>query len=158
MSERLGGAELWEQALLLALAGVIPLIESYLGSFLGIAFGVPAWVAVPAAVLGNLVCTIGLVLVTSRVRAAATRGRLRKEKDDTWFRRRVARAAERYGVPGASLLGPLTLPSQVTATVLVALGARRNQVILWQSISIVLWGLAFGLFGEALVGGLAPGA
>ena len=33
---------------------------------------------------------------------------------------------------------------------LVALGATRSRVYLWMGISIVVWGLAFGLFGGVL--------
>lgn len=156
LAEQLGGAEWWMQILLLMLGGAIPLIESYLGSFFGTLFGVHPAIAIPAAVAGNLICTLGLVMLLSAARTAATRNREEKEKKDTWMRRRVLKAAERYGVPGASLLGPLTLPSQFTASVLVLVGARRSQVLLWQTISIVLWGVAFGLFGEVFLRWFGP--
>lgn len=156
LAEQLSGAELWMQILLLMLGGTIPLIESYLGSFFGTLFGVHPAVAIPAAVLGNLVATLGLVMLFSAARSAATRNREEKEKKDTWLRRRVLKAAERYGVPGASLLGPLTLPSHFTASILVLVGAKRNQVLLWQAISIVLWGVAFGVFGEVLLRWIGP--
>ncbi|MFI6424201.1 small multidrug efflux protein [Promicromonospora sp. NPDC050880] len=45
----------------------------------------------------------------------------------------------RFGVPGASLLGPLALPTHLTAATLVASGVSKNWVILWQVIAIVAW-------------------
>ncbi|MGI5149451.1 hypothetical protein ACQEVC_24395 [Plantactinospora sp. CA-294935] len=45
----------------------------------------------------------------------------------------------RFGVPGASLLGPLALPTQLTAATLIASGVSKSWVILWQVIAIVLW-------------------
>lgn len=41
---------------------------------------------------------------------------------------------------GVSLLGQTILPSQITATAMVSFGADRNAVILWQTLSILLWG------------------
>ena len=45
----------------------------------------------------------------------------------------------RFGVPGASLLGPIATPTQFTAAFLVSTGVRRGWVLLWQAIAIVLW-------------------
>ena len=45
----------------------------------------------------------------------------------------------RFGVPGASLLAPLALPTMLTAAFLVASGVRKEWVILWQVIAIVFW-------------------
>ncbi len=54
-------------------------------------------------------------------------------------RKRLRRWLVRFGVPGASLLGPLALPTQLTAATLVASGVSKSWVILWQVIAIVLW-------------------
>lgn len=54
-------------------------------------------------------------------------------------RARLMRWVVRFGVPGASLIGPLALPTQLTAATLVASGVSRNWVILWQVIAILLW-------------------
>lgn len=45
----------------------------------------------------------------------------------------------KFGVPGASLLAPLALPTMLTAAFFVASGVRKEWVILWQIIAIVLW-------------------
>lgn len=54
-------------------------------------------------------------------------------------RERLLRWVVRFGVPGASLIGPLALPTHLTAATLVATGVRRNWVLLWQVIAVVLW-------------------
>ncbi|MGO1975265.1 MAG: hypothetical protein ACTH2Q_20090 [Propionibacteriaceae bacterium] len=54
-------------------------------------------------------------------------------------RGKLMRWVVRFGVPGASLIGPLALPTHLTAATLVAAGVRRNWVLLWQVIAILLW-------------------
>lgn len=49
------------------------------------------------------------------------------------------RAFERYGVPGVSLLGPLLLPTQFTATMLAASGIGRARILFWQAVAIIGW-------------------
>lgn len=54
-------------------------------------------------------------------------------------REKFVRALERYGVPGVSLLGPLLLPTQFTATMLAAIGVRPARILFWQGLAIVGW-------------------
>ncbi|WP_166844703.1 small multidrug efflux protein [Isoptericola sp. BMS4] len=54
-------------------------------------------------------------------------------------RAKFQQAYERYGVPGVSLLGPLLLPTQVTATMLAASGVGKGRVLVWQAVAIVGW-------------------
>ncbi|GIG35437.1 small multidrug efflux protein [Cellulomonas pakistanensis] len=54
-------------------------------------------------------------------------------------KQRLRRYLVRFGVPGASILGPLALPTQITAATLVASGVRKGWVLLWQAVAIVLW-------------------
>ena len=54
-------------------------------------------------------------------------------------RAKFQRAFERYGVPGVSLLGPMLLPTQFTATMLVAAGIAKGRVLAWQAVAIFLW-------------------
>jgi len=149
----------WQQVLALVPAGAIPFIESYLGSFLGTLVGIHPAIAIPAAVLGNLLATFAVTALAGRARGAVLRGRgadgagaedAGAEAGGGRFRSKVADALDRYGVPGVCLLGPLLVASQITAPTLVALGATRSRVYLWMGVSIVVWGLAFGLFGGVL--------
>ena len=146
------GLEPWQQVLALVPVGAIPFIESYFGSLLGTVVGISPLIAVPAAVLGNLLCTFGIVALTGRAREAVAQGRSRGAgTEPSGFRRKVANALDKYGVPGVCLLGPLLVASQITAPALVALGATRRQVYVWMAVSITAWGVLFGAFGN-LVG------
>ena len=147
------GLDSWQQMASLVLVGAIPFIESYLGSFLGVVVGIDPFFAVPAAVLGNLLCTFLLIATTSRVRMAATRNSRREEAPQPSGRKqKVAKYLDRFGVPGVALLGPLVVASQITAPTLIALGATKRSVYLWIGISIIAWGVAFGFFGTTLAG------
>ena len=145
------GLEPWQQLLALVPVGPIPFIESYLGSFLGTTLGIHPALAIPAAVLGNLLATFVVIALAGRARDAVTAGRsIPREKDErpSRFRAKVASALSKYGVPGVCLLGPLIVASQITGPTLVALGAARSRVYVWMSVSIVAWGALFGVFGS----------
>lgn len=67
-------------------------------------------------------------------------------------RKRLNDWLRRFGVPGASLLAPLALPTQLTAAFFVASGVKKSWVILWQVVAIVLW---TGLVAAAALGFLS---
>ena len=136
------------QAVAVALISAVPFVESYVGSALGVLAGMPLWIAVPAAVVGNWLCMFILVMLADKLRGRYAKPYGEKSKS----RERFERMFNKWGVPGVSLIGQTVLPSQVTSAAMVGAGASRQQVILWQSISIVLWGLVFGLLA---MGGLA---
>lgn len=119
----------------------IPFIDSYLGSVIGIVIGLPAPVAIPLAIVGNIVSVTLVVAVTAAIRKRAvgessTASSPRREK--------VRRAMDRYGVAGVALLGPFVLPSQFTSLAMISFGVNKKAVLVWQFISIVIWGVAFG--------------
>ena len=97
----------------------------------------------------------GLLFVLSAhsVRSKVVSGKASKEPS---ARRQKLRAQfDKYGVAGVSLLGQTILPSQITSAAMVSFGASKNAVILWQIVSIILWGVAFGVFaslGVSLIG------
>ncbi|MGO1948705.1 MAG: hypothetical protein ACTH1D_03675 [Mycobacteriaceae bacterium] len=154
LSELAADVDTWQQFVILFVAGAVPFVESYLGSFLGVALGIePTVLVVATAIAGNLLCTFLLIAATSRARSAVTNGRgadggvqqvsTRRQKIGTYF--------ERLGVPGVSLLGPIILASQITGPTLVALGAGKRSVYIWQGIAIVAWGILFGFFGDLVI-------
>lgn len=145
------------QPLIVALAGAIPFIEGEGAVSIGIIGGIHPVVAAIAAMVGNFLCVAVLVIASSGARTAivnrnrnreavlagtgggavesipaeSERGGARKEK--------FQRAFERYGVPGVSLLGPLLLPTQFTATMLAAAGVGKVRILIWQAVAIVGW-------------------
>lgn len=154
------------QPLIVAAAGAIPFIEGEGASTIGIIAGIHPVVAVVAAAVGNFTCVAVLVLLSSSARrAVVTRtrraapvpvggGSARDAEDraGTDAARQLSprkvkfqRAFERYGVPGVSLLGPLLLPTQFTATMLAAAGVGRARILVWQAIAIVGWTTAVAI-------------
>lgn len=142
------------------LAGAIPFVEGEGASLIGVAGGLHPVVAWLAAASGNFLCVLVVVAVTSRARSAvvdrraslvaATAGGGAPPNDlpspheaaavpESKGRQRFKRWLVRFGVPGASILGPLAIPTQITSAILVAGGTPRRWVLLWQAVAIVIW-------------------
>ncbi|WP_309616684.1 small multidrug efflux protein [Salinibacterium sp.] len=158
------------QPLIVALAGAVPFIEGEGAASIGILGGVHPVIAVIAATLGNFLCVTVLVLTSSRARSAIVSRRAKSREvvvagggghsddplhalEDKWAesdhksarRAKFQRALDRYGVPGVSMLGPLLLPTQFTATMLAAGGVAKARVLIWQAIAILAWTIVFGV-------------
>ncbi|WP_419702692.1 small multidrug efflux protein [Promicromonospora sp. NFX87] len=150
------------QPLIIALAGAVPFVEGELATTVGVLGGLNPVVAGIAAAGGNFLCVFLIVTLSSRARTAtlerlARREAVRvsasstepgsdaveeaptKEKPESKGKERFRRYLTRFGVPGASLLGPLAMPTQFTAALLVAGGVPKPWVLLWQGIAIILW-------------------
>lgn len=157
------------QPLIVALAGAVPFIEGEGAATIGILGGIHPVVAAVAAIIGNFVCVALLVLVSAKARSAVVNRRSQKlvaaggadvggiqiEEGDS--PRRTARkqkflgALDRYGVPGVSLLGPLLLPTQFTATMLAAIGVGKGRILFWQGLAIVGWTTVLALLASGIV-------
>lgn len=177
------------QPFIVVIAGAVPFIEGEGSAMIGVIGGLPPLVAALAGVTGNLLSVVLVVLLSSRIRAAAATRRARRRgatapldaeatgtvptdavptgvtpadvgsvpartgmvtvaapaeegraaKKESKGREKLNRWLVRFGVPGASLLAPLALPTQITAATLVASGIEKRRVIFWQAIAIVLW-------------------
>lgn len=149
------------QPVVVVLAGAVPFVEGELGAMVGIVGGLHPVVAAVAAATGNFLSVALVVALTGRARTAVVhRSRAMATVGGSATpdvpvadglagpepavplsngRRRVQTWLVRFGVPGASILGPLAIPTQLTATVLVAGGSPRRWVLLWQAVAIVLW-------------------
>lgn len=160
------------QPLMVALVAAIPYIEGEGAAAFGILAGINPIVAALAAMAGNILCVIAVVLLGARIRGgvvarrARTRtpalastgdaaGILTDEADSgapspaksatepaappSKGRAKLSRWLVRFGVPGASILAPIALPTMLTAAFFVASGVRKEWVILWQIVAIVLW-------------------
>lgn len=153
------------QPFVVMLAGTIPFVEAEGAVLVGVVGGMnPILTAISAAV-GNFLCVFLVVALTSRARTAVVDRTSRARtavvdgrsanvavagdangafdavpaQPESKGRQRFKRWVLRFGVPGASLLGPLAIPTQFTSAILVAAGTPRAWVLLWQAIAIVLW-------------------
>lgn len=154
------------QPFIVMLAGTVPFIEGEGAALVGLVGGLNPIVVDIAAGAGNFLSVLLVVLLSSGARSAvvgrrgAGLGAARTEIGETSHAltgatvetlERVASAPEskgrerfkrwvvRFGVPGASILGPLAIPTQITSSILVAAGTPRRWVLLWQTVAIVLW-------------------
>ena len=64
---------------------------------------------------------------------------------------RLRRWLVKFGVPGASLLAPLALPTMFTAATFVGSGVSKGWVILWQAVAIVVWTTLITLLATGLI-------
>ncbi|MEV4736587.1 MULTISPECIES: small multidrug efflux protein [unclassified Microbacterium] len=164
------------QPLMVALVAAIPYIEGEGAAAFGIIAGINPIIAAIAAMGGNVLCVVAVVLLGSRIRGgvvARRAARAKARRAESQISSRVSGLAEspagtgagsmaeaeadeqknhrsrgqaklrrwlvRFGVPGASLIAPLALPTMLTAAFFVASGVRKEWVILWQVVAIVLW-------------------
>ena len=149
MVETAADAETWQQVLVMMAGGAIPFVESYVASLIGVLVGIPAPLAVAAAVAGNVICMLILTVGAGGARGLFTRSRgVDQEQTPSKRRQRMARIMSRFGVPGVCLLTPLVLPTMITAPILVGMGAKKGNVIGWMTLSIIGWGVLFGFFGD----------
>lgn len=143
--ELVGQVPEFVQPLVVMLASMIPFIEGEGAGPIGVVGGIHPVVAGIAAAIGNFLAVLGVVTLSSRAREATIARRLSsgktapEPKPESKGRQRFRRWLVRFGVPGASLLGPLAIPTHFTSAMLVASGTPKRWVLLWQGIAIVLW-------------------
>ncbi|OSY41272.1 MULTISPECIES: hypothetical protein [Pseudonocardia] len=129
------------QVLAVLVIGIVPFLESYVGAGIGVVAGMPVVLAVGAAVIGNLIALAAAVWLGDRARRGITKGGAKPQSDR---RRKLLARVDRYGVPIASLAAPTLMAISITPFAMVAAGLNRQQVIIWQAITVVVWGVAFG--------------
>lgn len=145
------------QPLIVAAAAAIPFLEAELASVLGVWAGLNPFIAAGAAMAGNFASVFVVVFFGARIRAAIIARRARRaelvtagglersgepvveSKPESKGVRRFKEFLVRFGVPGASILGPLAIPTQFTSAFLVSTGVSKGWVLLWQGVAIFLW-------------------
>lgn len=102
----------------------------------------PFWVIL-ISIVGNLSTIIPIVYGFEKVKAYLAK-RPKKEKRT----KRQSRARDiwkKYGLPGLALLGPILLGIHIATIIGLSLGASKHRTLLWMTISLVFWGLLFGI-------------
>ncbi|MEQ3554903.1 hypothetical protein WIS52_30940 [Pseudonocardia nematodicida] len=136
------------QLLAVFVIGIIPFLESYVGAGVGVLAGIPVVLATTVAIVGNLVALGVAVWLGDRARRGVT---ARRQKPESERRKKIIARVDRYGVPVASLVAPTLMAISLTAFAMVTAGLNRQQVIVWQAITVVVWGVLFGALGMGLV-------
>lgn len=143
------------QPFIVMLAGAVPFVEGEVAAMVGLVGGLNPILAGIAAATGNFISVLLVVLLTSRARTAVVDRRNARvavpvgapspaeefapEPAESKGRAKFKRWLVRFGVPGASILGPLAIPTQFTSAMLVAGGTSRAWVLLWQGVAIIIW-------------------
>lgn len=129
------------QPFVIMLAAAVPFIEGEVAALIGVSGGLNPVITAIAAASGNFICVLFVVFLSSRARTAVMdrKGPRGPAKPESKGQRKFKRWLVRFGVPGASILGPLAIPTQFTSALLVAGGTPRGWVLLWQGVAIVLW-------------------
>ncbi|MFP3886640.1 small multi-drug export protein [Priestia filamentosa] len=123
--------------------GFIPFLEAHVAVPAGVLLKLPI---IPTALLGivaNIASVMLVILFTTLIKTKLT-----KNHNKSTLKGRLQKAQiyfNRYGVPGLSLMGPIVGANHISAFVSVAAGASKERVIVWQIISIILWGIGSGL-------------
>lgn len=151
------------QPLGVAVAGTVPYFEGEGAVAMGILLGINPIVAAIAAMVGNFLSMLAAVLISSRVRekVVASRGGKDQFADADPVatssrrakgQRRLQGWLSRFGLPGASILAPLALPTQLTGAFFAASGVKKERVVFWQAIAILLWTGGVAVLSTGLVG------
>lgn len=142
------------QPFVVMLAGAVPFVEGEGAAIIGVVGGINPIIAGIAAAAGNFLSVLAVVTLSSRARTAVVDHRSGRSgaaggvepgfetgtaRTESKGHQRFRRWLVRFGVPGASILGPLAIPTQFTSALLVAGGTPRGWVLLWQAVAIVLW-------------------
>jgi hypothetical protein len=150
------------QPFIIAVAAAIPFVEAELASVLGVWAGLNPFIAAASAMVGNFASVFVIVVFGARVRARIVARRARRTElvavgqpladgaegpvgsidepePESKGVQRFKRFLVRFGVPGASILGPLAIPTQFTSALLVSTGVAKGWVLLWQAVAIFLW-------------------
>lgn len=128
------------------IVAMIPFLEGYFAVPLGIAIGLPVVLTISAAVVGNWLSVMAVVLASDRLKRWF-QGR-RTNEHERKNNKRIQRGQQlfhKYGVPGVSLLGPLLIGDHLGALICIASGASKRYVIIWQTISILAWSIGTGV-------------
>lgn len=143
------------QLLVTAAWGAIPFVESEFAAGIAVIAGVVVVPAIIAAVIGNILSVVLVIVLADKVREWR---RSHHIKESSERQKKVKRAIHKYGIPGASLAGPLITGTHAMALIAMASGAPRRTVIIWQIIAITVWGVIGGVLAAIGVDILASRA
>ncbi|RYF28795.1 MAG: hypothetical protein EOO17_04005 [Chloroflexi bacterium] len=103
----------------------------------------------------NILSVVLVIVLADKVREWR---RSHHIKESSERQKKVKRAIHKYGIPGASLAGPLITGTHAMALIAMASGAPRRTVIIWQIIAITVWGVIGGVLAAIGVDILASRA
>jgi hypothetical protein len=139
---------MWDEILLyltIIVLAATPWIEILVVIPFGIGVGLNPVLVGLFSFVGNVVPIYLIVVGFERFNAwwAKRRGKyLVNPSDESWQSGRRARAMgvlRKYGVPGMALASPILIGAHLGAVITLLVGAPRDRIISWMTVSLALW-------------------
>ncbi len=113
---------------------------------IAIAAGLPALPVTIIAFVGNMATIFLVIAMMDKIKAWMANRRERKGKAPSKKKtERAERIWNRFGLPGLALISPILIGSHLGAILAMGFGGTKKLVLLWMTISIVLWTLITGI-------------
>jgi hypothetical protein len=123
----------------------VSFIELWLAIPLGLAMEVNPVIIIIAAASGDILAVICVAFLGENLRSRFLRWKYQDE--NALKKSRLYEIWNKYGVIGLGLSSPLLFGGPLGAAVGIAMGARKNHLILWMSVGIILWSIGLTLAG-----------
>ena len=123
-------------------------IELWLSIPLGLAFGLNPFLIVAVSTLGSVFAVFVVATFGESIRKWIIKKQYGEDKNIK--KGRIYNVWNKYGTVGLGLLSPLLFGAPLGTAIGIALGARKNNLIVWMSLGIILWSVlltAAGTFG-----------
>ena len=127
---------------------VSSVIELWLSIPLGLAFGLNPFLIVAASTLGSVFAVFVVATFGENIRKWIIKKRY--GEGNNIKKGRIYDVWTKYGTVGLGLLSPLLFGAPLGTAIGIALGARKNNLIIWMALGIIIWSAmltAAGTFG-----------
>ncbi|MBB4823334.1 hypothetical protein HNO89_000554 [Sporosarcina luteola] len=126
--------------------GFLPFLEAFVAVPIGVLLELPFILVVLIGIIANWLSVMVVIMFSSFITTLFSRKD--QNSSDHFIARRFQRAKKyfnKFGVPGISLLGPIIGTNHIGALVCLFAKANKKNIILWQTVSIVIWGVGTGV-------------
>lgn len=126
--------------------GFVPFLEAFVAVPVGVLLDLPFILVVLVGITANWLSVMAVIVFSSFIRSLFSKKE--KNNSDHFINRRFQKAKtyfNKFGVPGISLLGPIIGTNHIGALVCIIAKANKKNIILWQTISIVIWAVGTGV-------------
>nr|WP_319374161.1 small multi-drug export protein [uncultured Methanobacterium sp.] len=120
--------------------------ELWLGIPLGLVMDVNPIIIAIVAAAGAIVAAVCVTFLGDNLRARLLKWKYGDE--EALKETRLYNIWNKYGVIGLGLISPLLFGAPLGAAIGIALGARKNVLILWMSIGIIIWSIGLTVAGS----------
>lgn len=134
------------QFIAIFIIGFVPFLEAFVAVPIGILLDLPFILVVLVGATANWLSVMVVIVFSTFIKSWFSAKD--KNKSDHFINKRFQKAKSyfnKYGVPGISLLGPVIGTNHIGALVCIIAKANIKNIILWQTISIVIWAVGTGV-------------